>query len=189
MTVINNNIKALIASQTQQTSKRPLSASISRLDTAQTIDKKTADQACTASLAPASATASMQLQISTASGITDLLIRLRELAPQALNVIRPQLASQVADHSNMESMETTLLAFEASCSTLVTKIDTAYASQTDRNASTKVDKAETLNSPTQHAQYAQNTSALARAEIERQAGKALLAQANQRPAFVMALLH
>lgn len=189
MTVINNNIKALIASQTQQTETRPLSASISRLDTAPIIDKKTADQACTASLAPPSATASMQLQISNASGITDLLIRLRELALQALNAIRPQLACQVTDRNSLESMETELSNLEASCSKLVTKIDLAYPSQTNRNAFTKVNETETLDSPTQHAQYAQNTSALARAEIERQAGKALLAQANQRPAFVMALLH
>lgn len=189
MTVINNNIKALIANQTEQEINRNSSASVSRLHPAQILSSKAAAQAESISPAPSSTTTSMQLEISAASGITDLLIRLRELALQALNAIRPQLASQVADHSNMESMETTLLAFEASCSTLVTKIDTAYASQTDRNASTKVDKTETLDSPTQHAQYARNTSALARAEIEQHAGKALLAQANQRPAFVMALLH
>ena len=36
--------------------------------------------------------------------------------------------------------------------------------------------------------YAQTTSELARAQIVRQAGTAMLAQANQRPAFVLALL-
>jgi flagellin len=36
--------------------------------------------------------------------------------------------------------------------------------------------------------YAQTTSELARAQIIRQAGTAMLAQANQQPAFVLALL-
>jgi flagellin len=36
--------------------------------------------------------------------------------------------------------------------------------------------------------YAQTTTELARAQIINQAGTAMLAQANQRPAFVLALL-
>lgn len=186
MTSVDNNIKALIASQMQQAEIRSPSASISRLDTAQIIDKKTIEQSGNAPLAAGNTTASVQVGIATSSSITDLLIRLRELAIQALYAIRPQLASQMADHSNMESMEPDLLALEASCSALVTKINLGHPNQ---HVFTQAEKIEALDSPRQKTEYAKTTASLARAEIEQHAGQALLAQANQRPAFVMALLH
>lgn len=188
MTVINN-IKALIANQTAQEVNRNSSASVSRLQPAQIFSSKAAAQAESLSPAPSSTTTSMQLEISAASGITDLLIRLRELALQALNAIRPQLASELADHSQMKTVQTALSAFEKSCSTLVTQIDHIDPRQVNRNPSTNVEKAESQGQSISNAQYAQSASALARAEIEQHAGKALLVQANQRPAFVMALLH
>ena len=189
MTVINNNIKALIANQTTQDINRNSSASVSRLHPAKIFSSKAAAQAESISPAPSSTTTLMQSEISAASGITDLLIRLRELALQALNAIRPQFASELADHSHMKTVQTALSAFEKSCSTLVTQIDRIDLSQTIQNSPTNLEKTESQDHSIPNAQYAQSASALARAEIEQHAGKALLVQANQRPAFVMALLH
>lgn len=189
MTVINNNIKALIANQTAQEVNRNFSASVSRLHQAQIFSSKAAAQAESISPSPTSTTTSMSLEISAASGITDLLIRLRELALQALNAIHPHLASELADHSRMKTVQTSLSALEKSCSTLVTQIDHIDPRQVSRKPSTNVEKAESQDQSISNAQYAQSASALARAEIEQHAGKAFLVQANQRPAFVMALLH
>ena len=272
MSVVNSNIKALIANQALKINERSLGTAMERLSTGKRINGAADDAAGLAignrmgtqirSLNQAvrnanDAISMIQTADGAAEGITNLLIRMRELTVQATNgtnstsdksSLQSEFASlqteitrisdkttwngvaligadagsvayQIGIDGGSESQVTvtykdlnsgtsfaTAVATttSATVSTSITHIDDAisaldafrsdlgskinrlnYAADNLTNIATNTAASRSRIVDTD---YAQTTSELARAQIVREAGTAMLAQANQEPAFVLALL-
>jgi len=188
MTSANNNIKALIANQNLPRIDRSAEATVTRLSKATPSEALPPAATAPASLVfPEALSPGIVTQSSfpERQSMTDLLIRIRDLAAQALKDIRSEHVSHGSGNTRMAKLDTAISAIDQYCEELVTRmerLDTASKPEA-------LQAYPTAGTAIQDAHYAQTTSARARAEIEQHAGKALLAQANQRPAFVMALLH